>query len=210
MKFRRTKRSYKHFIALIERCKNEDVAKHGYNDVALSNWCDEKLLTVRLERPQFTNESERPFFYLFSNLGGATYILEENEFDDASVVYEITAHSKKDKGSICEQLLRQTLNDRDGDSNIWLADYGLRANPDIADESTEKVSVWIEYNFDNNGIEFAGKIDGYLMYEGDSKGAVVFSGLEKAQKCISHLRQSSYLLDDFEVSRPTYLCVVAA
>lgn len=49
-----------------------------------------------------------------------------------------------------------------------------------------------------------------LIYKGENKGAVVFDGLEKAKKCISNLWQSSYLLDDFEVGRPTYLCVVAA
>ena len=208
MKFRKTKRRFPAFIALIEKCKNESMKKRGYRDVVLSKWCDEKLLTVSLERPQFIHQKERPFFYLF-NLNGATYVLEENEFDDASVVYEITEHTKKDKGSICKQLLRQTLDKREGDNNVWLADYGLRANPTLADKDTDKVSIWIEYNFELNGTEFASKIDGYLMYENEKSSAIVFDGLEKAQECILNLRRESYLLDDFEVGRPTYLCVAA-
>lgn len=114
MKYTKTNLSYDDFALLIEESLLGSSGEYVCQAEQLSELSDAELTSDFCGYPNF---------HYFSDLDGAAYVLEENEGEDATVVYEL--EKKADKAEdVCEYILRDTLIEREN-SNNYLAQYDL-------------------------------------------------------------------------------------
>lgn len=113
MQYIKTNLSYDDFTLLIEAAVFDSLNKHTGDTQQLSRLCDSELISEFCGYPDF---------YYFGNLDGKAYVLEENESEDSTVIYEVA--EVEDANGICEHILRDTLSERKNKNN-YLAQYNL-------------------------------------------------------------------------------------
>lgn len=114
MKYTKTSLNYNDFALLIEESLLGSSGEYVCDIQQLIELCDASLTT---------DSCGYPNFYYFSELDGRDYVLEENEIEDATVIYEL--EEADTTNSICEYILRDTLAERKNDGSNYLAHYDL-------------------------------------------------------------------------------------
>ena len=114
MKYTKTNLSYNGFVLLIAESLLGSSGESVCDTLKLPELCDGKLTSDACGYPDF---------YYFSDLDGAAYVLEENESEDATVVYKLEKEGG-DTNSACEYILRDTLAEREN-KDTYLSQYEL-------------------------------------------------------------------------------------
>lgn len=198
MKYTETKLSYGDFITLL---KSHTDFSEGYDSV-----------------DEFADRSETldtgmqgyPTFYYFPDLAGKKYVLEENEGNGGSVVYEVTEFDEENEYP-CQIILRDTVGAWDGDAHENMALYGISVKPYEADESDIDVKVWIEFYYSD--LTCGAALDRYVRNNdinqedssSDAYEAHEFDTYADAQAWIDKQENSTYYLSNGEVDRPKYI-----
>lgn len=154
-----------------------------------------------------------PVFLYFDNLDGKKYVLEENEANDCSVVYEVTEIDEGNEWA-CNTILRETISMWDGDAYENLALYNISANPVEASEGDVDVRIWVEFNYSYSTINkpldrYVRNIDFDIKrrMEPDAYEAHEFSTYQDADAWINKQVDNSYTLSHGEMDRPDYIIV---
>ncbi|WP_296210764.1 hypothetical protein [Psychrobacter sp. UBA3480] len=198
MKYIETKLSYDEFITLL---KSHTDYSEGYDSVG--EFADRsETLDAGME--------DYPTFYYFPDLAGKKYVLEENEGNGGSVVYEVIECDEESEYP-CQIILRDTVGAWDGDANENIALYEISVKPYEADEFDTDVRVWIEFYYSDstNGAPLDRYVKNNDINKEDSSfeayKAHEFDTYADAQAWIDKQENSAYYLSNGEVDRPKYI-----
>ena len=197
MKYTETKLSYGDFITLL---KSHTDFSEGYDSVGEFADRSETL---------DTGMQDHPTFYYFPDLAGKKYVLEENEGNGGSVVYEVTEVDEENEYP-CQIILRDTVGAWDGDAHENMALYGISVKPYEADESDIDVKVWIEFYYSDSTCN--APLDRYVRnndvnqedLSSEAYEAHEFDTYADAQAWIDKQEKNTYHLNHGEMDRPKY------
>lgn len=200
MKYIETKLSFAELLGLLAKHTDFDKDDESYVYANLHSSADETL-NSGLEG--------YPSFYYFSDIGGKKYVLEENEGNGGSLVYEV---SEVDDSSEypCEIVLRDTVGQWDGDANQNLALYAISVHPYKADTADTGVKIWIEFYY--SGSTNGAPLDRYVRSNEVSRDDNSFEAHDThefetyadAQAWVDEAQSGTYYLNHGEVDRPKY------
>lgn len=159
-----------------------------------------------------------PPVYIFENLDGKTYVLQDEiEGYDAELFtmtldrndspYELEQSQSLRCLNICEQYIFETLYlgplDDNDDGYDVLCIYGMAHCIPAASASEEDVAIWVVGDYGDTR-NHSTKTHGYMPCD-SGDGNLIFPTYKEAQAKIDSLNNSEYLLRVGEVSRPRYI-----
>ncbi len=87
-----------------------------------------------------------------------------------------------------------------------MAEFGLDATPDKADDDATDVAIWVAYNY--YGGTLGAPVDGYIRDEDTyERDIVIFATVSDAQAWIDDAESGTYCLSHGEAGRPIYTIV---
>lgn len=200
MKYSETKLAFSEFLNMLAQHTEFDKDDECHLHANLQSASDESLNS---------GVEGYPSFYYFSNVGGKKYVLEENEDNGGSVVYEVPQVDEENEYP-CEIILRDTVGMWDGDAYENLALYDISVKPTESDESDTDVKIWIEFYYSPTTLN--APLDRYARNNDvntedssfEAYEAHEFDTYADAKAWIDKQESGRYYLSHGETDRPKY------